>query len=93
LSASAATICALIPGTIIAIATIYIVLAAVAYSDHEGDPFDPANAMHLVTASAAGGLNNVFSGTEEEDIKAAQDVKIVLGVVPGRGPALIRRAV
>jgi hypothetical protein len=87
---SAATFWVLIPGTLVAIATIWVVLAAVV--NHAGDPqrepFDPTNAMHLVSASAAGGLNNVFTGTEEADTTASEGVHVVLETIDGRGPAL-----
>ncbi|KAJ7933445.1 hypothetical protein B0H13DRAFT_2306852 [Mycena leptocephala] len=87
---SAATFWVLIPGTLVAIATIWVVLVAVV--NHAGDPqrepFDPTNAMHLVSASAAGGLNNVFTGTEEADTTASEGVHVVLETIDGRGPAL-----
>ncbi|KAF7369673.1 hypothetical protein MVEN_00298400 [Mycena venus] len=52
----------LIPGTLIAIATNYAVLA-----HHAGDSkvasFDPSNTLDVVSASATGGLSGVFIGT------------------------------
>lgn len=86
----ATTFWVLIPGTIVAIATIWVVLVAVAHhaGDPEGEPFDPANAMHLVSASAAGGLSNVFTGTEAADIRAVERVNVVLATIDGRTPAL-----
>jgi hypothetical protein len=90
---SATTFWVLFPGTLVALITISVVLFSVA-RDTAGDtvraPFDPTNAMHLLAASAAGGLHDVFTGTEEKDIEAARDVKVVLESIPGRGPALIR---
>ncbi|KAJ6550183.1 hypothetical protein B0H19DRAFT_1265044 [Mycena capillaripes] len=90
LHVSASTIWELIPGTIIAIATICTVLMAVAH--HAGDPkgvaFDPSNAMHLVSVAAAGGLQGVFRGTAEADIEAAEGLNIVLDTIPDHGLAL-----
>ncbi|KAJ7809508.1 hypothetical protein B0H13DRAFT_2385208 [Mycena leptocephala] len=79
-----------IPGTLIAIATIYIVFAAVARhaGDQEGKAFDPANTLDLVSASAIGGLRNIFAGTEEDRDKEAEGVHVVLEDIEGRGPAL-----
>ncbi|KAF8149699.1 hypothetical protein K438DRAFT_1866295 [Mycena galopus ATCC 62051] len=79
-----------IPGTLIAIATIYIVLAAVARhaGDQEGKAFDPANTLDLVSASAIGGLGNIFTGTEEDRVKEAEGAHVVLEDIEGRGPAL-----
>jgi hypothetical protein len=66
----------------------------VAVAQHAGDEkgvdFDPTDATHLVAASAAGGLNNMFVGTKEEDIRAVEDGNVFLSTIPGRGPALIR---
>ncbi|KAJ6617244.1 hypothetical protein B0H10DRAFT_1327543 [Mycena sp. CBHHK59/15] len=89
---SATTIWVLIPGTLVAIVTIIVVLVAVAQhaGDPEGELFDPTNAMHLVAAAAAGGLNNTFTGIGEKDLQAGERVNIVLGSIPGRGPALVR---
>ncbi|KAJ7661171.1 hypothetical protein B0H17DRAFT_1212353 [Mycena rosella] len=82
----------LIPGTVVALATIIIVVVAVA--QHAGDPpsdvFDPANGMHLVAAAAAGGLHDAFTGTSNKDIETGERIRVVLGSIPGRGPALIR---
>ncbi|KAJ6448708.1 hypothetical protein C8R45DRAFT_1224623 [Mycena sanguinolenta] len=90
--ASSVTLLELIPGTIVAIVTIYAVVVAVAQhaEDEKGEDFDPTDATHLVAASAAGGLNNVFVGTKEEDIWAVEDGNVFLSTIPGRGPALIR---
>ncbi|KAJ7842826.1 hypothetical protein B0H14DRAFT_2779954 [Mycena olivaceomarginata] len=86
------TLLELIPGTIVAILTIYTVVVAVAQhaGDEKGVDFDPTDATHLVAASAAGGLNNMFVGTKEEDIRAVEDGNVFLSTIPGRGPALIR---
>ncbi|KAJ7859796.1 hypothetical protein B0H14DRAFT_3446431 [Mycena olivaceomarginata] len=77
---TASTFYVMIPGTIVAIATIFIVLVTLSNhaGDPEGDPFDPADPMHHVSVSAAGGLTNVFTGTKETDIRAAESVKVVL---------------
>ncbi|KAJ7458140.1 hypothetical protein FB451DRAFT_1406453 [Mycena latifolia] len=82
----------LIPGALVALATIIVVIVAVA--QHAGDPptdsFDPADPMHLVAVAAAGGLTHAFTGTSEKDIEAAEDMNVVLRSFPGRGPALVR---
>ncbi|KAF7340569.1 hypothetical protein MSAN_02128400 [Mycena sanguinolenta] len=80
----------MIPSTVVAIATIWVVLMTLAYhsGEPEGDPFDPANAMHIVAASAAGGLQNVFIGTEARAAKRMDDVHVVLQSIAGRPPAL-----
>jgi hypothetical protein len=93
LHASPITFLELIPGTIVAILTIYTVIVAVALhaGDQKGDYFNPSDATHLVAASAAGGLNNVFVGTKEQH--AVEDDNIFLSTIPGRGPALIRGTV
>ncbi|KAJ7333423.1 hypothetical protein DFH08DRAFT_881191 [Mycena albidolilacea] len=84
-----------IPGTLIAIATIYIVLAAVARhsGDQKGKAFDPANTLDLVSASAIGGLRDVFTGTEEDRVKESEAIHIVLEDVEGRGPMFQGRAI
>ena len=80
----------MIPGTLVAIATISVVLMTLAY--HSGDleegAFDPANAMHIVAASAAGGLQNVFTGTEATAMKQVENVHVVLQSIAGGPPAL-----
>ncbi|KAJ7451318.1 hypothetical protein FB451DRAFT_1566220 [Mycena latifolia] len=82
----------LIPGALVALATIIVVVVAVA--QHAGDPptdsFNPADPMHLVAVAAAGGLTHAFTGTSEKDIEAAEDMNVVLRSFPGRGPALVR---
>ncbi|KAJ7459354.1 hypothetical protein FB451DRAFT_1563720 [Mycena latifolia] len=82
----------LIPGSVIALATIIVVIAAVAHhaSAPPQDPFDPADPMHLMAVVAAGGLSDAFTGTSKKDIKAAEDTKVILQSFPGRGPALVR---
>jgi hypothetical protein len=82
---SAATFWVLIPGTLVAIATIWVVLVAVV--NHAGDPqrepFDPTNAMHLVSASAAGGLNNVFTGVSTGPMAIATSFDLCLNIAGG----------
>ncbi|KAJ7451314.1 hypothetical protein FB451DRAFT_706684 [Mycena latifolia] len=82
----------LIPGALVALATIIVVVVAVAQhaDDPPSDPFDPADPMHLVAVAAAGGLSHAFTGTNEKDIEAAEDMTVVLRFFPGRGPALVR---
>ncbi|KAJ7762904.1 hypothetical protein B0H16DRAFT_1528119 [Mycena metata] len=84
------TLLGLVPGTIVALFTIYIVVMAVAHhaEDPQGQPFDPADARHLVAASAAGGLTDVFRGTEDRDIQVAERTNIFLEALPGQPPAL-----
>ncbi|KAF7372527.1 hypothetical protein MVEN_00114800 [Mycena venus] len=92
---SASTSWVQIPGTVIAIATIYIVVAGVARhaGNQKGKAFDPGNALDLVSASAIGGLSNIFTGTEKDRLKEAEDVHVVLQDIEGRGPVLQGRVV
>lgn len=85
----------LIPGTIVALATIVIVLMAVAQTGGEplGERFDPTNVMHLLAASAAGGLQHLFTGTGEKDIEGVRNANIVLESIPGRGPVFVTKTV
>ncbi|KAJ7167060.1 hypothetical protein C8R46DRAFT_1351243 [Mycena filopes] len=88
---SAITSLGLLPGTLIAFLTIAIVVTAVAHHAEDtmiGERFDPSDAMYLVAAAAAGGLNNVIAGTEAGHLRAAEDVRLRLENVPGRGPTL-----
>ncbi|KAF8214263.1 hypothetical protein K438DRAFT_1750324 [Mycena galopus ATCC 62051] len=82
----------LIPGTIVAILTICTVVIAVAHhADHlRGEFFDPSDALHLVAASATGGLDEVFTGPRQDGVGETANVNVRLGTIPGRGPALIR---
>ncbi|KAJ7171462.1 hypothetical protein C8R46DRAFT_1217024 [Mycena filopes] len=81
----------LFPGAIIALATIYIVLGAVAMDSAGGnanakrDPFDPSNTMHLISTSAGGGLRDAVAGTKKEDMTAAEKVAVVLKDTEGQG--------
>ncbi|KAJ6592883.1 hypothetical protein B0H19DRAFT_1365184 [Mycena capillaripes] len=72
------------------IASLCIVLRTIARyeGDHVTQSFDPSNSMHLVSAAASGGPNNVFTGTEDAEIRAAEGVNVVLGTIDGRRPAL-----
>ncbi|KAJ7331034.1 hypothetical protein DFH08DRAFT_1022222 [Mycena albidolilacea] len=83
----------LIPGALIAIATIYAVHKSLTHhkENPEGEEFDPADTLDLVSASAAGGVSGVFIGTREDRRKAAEDINIVLGTVPGQRIALKRQ--
>ncbi|KAJ6553262.1 hypothetical protein B0H19DRAFT_1236293 [Mycena capillaripes] len=84
----------LIPGALIAFATIYVVLATEIHhaGDRKDQSFDPADPLDLVSASAAGGLYGVFTGTKKDHIQEAEGVHVVLEDINGRGPALQRRA-
>ncbi|KAJ6490018.1 hypothetical protein C8R45DRAFT_1138953 [Mycena sanguinolenta] len=84
----------MIPGTLVAIATIWVVLVTLAYHsrDPQGGPFDPANTLHIVAASGAGGLQNVFTGTEATAMERVENVHVVLQSIAGRPPALYVQA-
>ncbi|KAJ7121909.1 hypothetical protein C8R46DRAFT_105236 [Mycena filopes] len=83
----------LIPQVVIAFATIWVILGAVAVEggNVKDDPFDPSNTMHLISASAAGGLRDVVAGTTDEAIKDAESIGVVLQKHEGKGWALDRR--
>ncbi|KAJ6452679.1 hypothetical protein C8R47DRAFT_1168942 [Mycena vitilis] len=90
-----ATSWVLIPGTLITLATLAVVGAALYrhVGDLPGDSnhrFDPSNPLHLMAAAAAGGLNNSFRGLSGKDIEEGERLNVVLGSIPGRGPALVR---
>ncbi|KAJ7609988.1 hypothetical protein DFH06DRAFT_175568 [Mycena polygramma] len=84
----------LMPGTIIALATIVVVTVAlylhVGDLPKESNQFDPSDPLHLITAASAGGLNNAFKGFSRNDIQEGEKLKVVLGSVAGRGHALVR---
>ncbi|KAJ7675592.1 hypothetical protein DFH06DRAFT_662965 [Mycena polygramma] len=85
----------LVPGTLITLATIAVVGAALYrhVGDLPGDShhrFDPSNPLHLMAAAAAGGLNNSFRGLSGKDMEEGERLNVVLGSIPGRGPALVR---
>ncbi|KAJ7166194.1 hypothetical protein C8R46DRAFT_295268 [Mycena filopes] len=84
----------LIPGTLIALATIAVVVVAVYRHTGEIPPesnrFDPSNPLHLMAAAAAGGLSNTFRGLNRKDIHEGAKLDVVLGSIPGRGTALVR---
>lgn len=86
------TVWVLLPGTFVGLATICVVLTAVIRHDGAlpSHPFDPSNPLHLIAVAAAGGLRNAFRGIEEKELGEAQRTKVVLGWVPGQGPALVR---
>jgi hypothetical protein len=90
---SSTTFLVLIPGTLVAISTICLVLVTVAHhsADPKGEPFDPANTLDLLSASAAGGLSDVFSGTNADHGRETNDFNVVIGTIAGRGTALKRR--
>ncbi|KAJ7268986.1 hypothetical protein C8J57DRAFT_329236 [Mycena rebaudengoi] len=88
---TASTSWVLVPGTIIAIGSIWVLLLTVARyaGDLEGKKFNPADTMQLVAASAAGGLKNVFPGTDEDAITKAKNTHIAIGAVQDRELAFI----
>ncbi|KAK7028724.1 hypothetical protein R3P38DRAFT_2937924 [Favolaschia claudopus] len=84
----------LIPGTFVGLATIYIVLRALAMhpgNDRDGGEFKPDDPLDLVAASAAGGLPGVFSGSKKDREEAAKRVHMVLEHAPGYGLGLKHR--
>ncbi|KAJ7031279.1 hypothetical protein C8F04DRAFT_1263102 [Mycena alexandri] len=87
---SVITFLGLIPGTLVAILTICIVAVAIAQHarDTESETFDASDPMYLITAAAAGGLNNVIAGTEAGQLRAAEAVHLHLKNMPGRGQTL-----
>ncbi|KAJ7634487.1 hypothetical protein FB45DRAFT_865229 [Roridomyces roridus] len=93
--ASATTFWVLIPGTLVALLTIAIVLATV--RAHNGDRaeayFNPANPIHVMGASATGGLGDIFVGHGGKQLTGVEDVKVVLSSVPGQLPAFARSSV
>ncbi|KAJ7645625.1 hypothetical protein DFH06DRAFT_591229 [Mycena polygramma] len=66
----------LLPGTFIAFATLYVVYLTWHHRplDRKSTVLDPADTMHVVAASAAGGLTGVLDGTDED-----KKVRIVVG--------------
>ncbi|KAK7002288.1 hypothetical protein R3P38DRAFT_3042249 [Favolaschia claudopus] len=84
----------LIPGTFVGLATIYIVMRALAMhpgNDQDGGEFKPGDPLDLVAASAAGGLPGVFSGSKKDREEAAKRVHMVLEHTPGYGMGLKHR--
>ncbi|KAK7028731.1 hypothetical protein R3P38DRAFT_2937949 [Favolaschia claudopus] len=77
----------LLPGTVLALFTIYIVIVAVAYhaADAKGAYFDPSDAMHLVAASSAGGDHGYIGKEGEEVNSAAESINVCLSSEPGKG--------
>lgn len=92
LQASAVTLLELIPGLLIAIFTIYAIIITLAYNsvDPKDEPFNPSDPLHLMAASAAGYLHNVFTGTRTENLMAVEEANVFLRDIEGRGPGLIR---
>ncbi|KAJ7216804.1 hypothetical protein C8J57DRAFT_1396095 [Mycena rebaudengoi] len=88
---TASTSWLLVPGTIIAIGSIWVLLLTVARhaGDLEGRKFNPADTMQLVAAAAAGGLKNVFHGTDEDAITKAENARIAIGAFQDQELALI----
>ncbi|KAF7369674.1 hypothetical protein MVEN_00298500 [Mycena venus] len=82
----------LIPGTFVAITTIWIVLVTVAQHARcpPGQEFNSADPLDLLSASATGGLSGVFTGTKADRTREASEVTVVLGTAPGGGTALKR---
>ncbi|KAJ6568848.1 hypothetical protein B0H19DRAFT_1065634 [Mycena capillaripes] len=80
----------LIPGTFVAIATIYVIARC------GGNPkldFDPSDTLDLVSASAAGDFGDVFTGSTEDHVTAPKEAHLLLDIIPGRELALERGTV
>ncbi|KAJ7231607.1 hypothetical protein C8J57DRAFT_1250969 [Mycena rebaudengoi] len=90
---TASTSWVLVPGTIFAIGSIWVLLLTVARhaGDVEGRKFNPADTMQLfaAAAAAAGGLKNVFHGTDEDAITKAENARIAIGAFQDQELALI----
>lgn len=83
----------LLPTTLIALASIAVIL--VAWSRNPGQmgrrmDFDATNPLHLMAASAAGGLNDTFRGLGSRDIREGEKMAVILGPVQGRRTGLMR---
>ncbi|KAJ6453951.1 hypothetical protein C8R45DRAFT_1192392 [Mycena sanguinolenta] len=79
----------LIPGLLVAVATIYLGLCTVrdrVVNPRPDQPFNIDNSLNLLSASAAGGIDHVFAGTTEEDVKAS---RFYLGTFRGRKPVFV----
>ncbi|KAJ7634408.1 hypothetical protein FB45DRAFT_908828 [Roridomyces roridus] len=93
---SGTTVWILLPGLFMAFATLALVIIAVyrhwdaLHTDSHGDTFDPSNPLHLIAVASAGGLQHVFKGFRDDDIDEGAKLDVLLGSVPGRGPALVR---
>ncbi|KAK6966793.1 hypothetical protein R3P38DRAFT_3512190 [Favolaschia claudopus] len=95
------TVWILVPGALIALASIALVLCSAAadvrLSPEDSGLFDPVDAFELIRASAVGGLAGVFKLGSEDGSGAITkgeppgDVRVVLEMIPGRGMALIGR--
>ncbi|KAJ6565805.1 hypothetical protein DFH09DRAFT_1363606 [Mycena vulgaris] len=92
---TATTLWILVPGLFMACSTLTLVIVAIyRHGDemhNDTNTFDPSNPVHLMAAAAAGELNNAFRGFREGDIRDGGNLTVVLGLVPGRGPALFVR--
>ncbi|KAJ7184104.1 hypothetical protein C8R46DRAFT_1208342 [Mycena filopes] len=89
------TLWILVPGMFMATSTLALVMVALyrhgsQMVQREAHSFDPSNPLHLIAVASAGGLQNVFKGFRDEDINEGGKLNVVLGSVPGRGPALVR---
>ncbi|KAJ7865334.1 hypothetical protein B0H14DRAFT_3443032 [Mycena olivaceomarginata] len=91
LQALPVTLLELIPGLLIAIFTIYAIITTLAYNsvDLTNKLFDPSDPLHLMAASAAGYLHNVFTGTRTENLMAVEEANVFLRDIEGRGLGLI----
>ncbi|KAJ6562103.1 hypothetical protein B0H19DRAFT_92900 [Mycena capillaripes] len=91
---AATTAWILVPGLFMACSTLALVMVAIYRHGDEmnsdTNTFDPTDPLHLMAAAAAGGLKNTFRGFNERDIDDGAKRTVVLGSVPGRGPALVR---
>lgn len=77
----------LLPSTIVALASIAIVLISQIHNARvrsRNPDFDPSNPFHLMAAASAGGMPRAFSGMSDEDIRVAQKIKVKFGNMNGR---------
>ncbi|KAJ6529123.1 hypothetical protein DFH09DRAFT_1185237 [Mycena vulgaris] len=92
---SGSTLFVLVPGTFIALISIFLVVVTLyRHSGYlltpEAHSFDPSDPLHLMAVAAPGGLPGVFRGLEKKDMKTSGSMRVVLGSIPGHGPALVR---
>ncbi|KAJ7162703.1 hypothetical protein C8R43DRAFT_1233334 [Mycena crocata] len=92
---SAATSWILVPGALIALASVIITIISLGWHKDDGMPahdFDLADPLHLVGAAASGNLNEVFTDGKVTERKGMRQ-RVVLGWLPDKGPALLRSEV
>ncbi|KAK7001922.1 hypothetical protein R3P38DRAFT_2648647 [Favolaschia claudopus] len=94
---TSSTVWILVPGALIAFASIALVLSSAAADlrlrPEESGLFDPLDAFDLMRASAAGGLVGVFDSEDGGGGSKGElgDVRVMLEMITGRGMGLIGR--